>query len=96
MAAKLVDRLGILVAVRHFHDMGDVDSRSLRYHNYVRMQHFVRRTTSFHFRRFLGDVRRECMQRLAIALLGTLGSYIRNALLEGSADVVARLRVPRA
>jgi hypothetical protein len=43
MAAKLVDRLAILVAVRRFHGMGDADSRSLRSDRYVRMQHFVRR-----------------------------------------------------
>jgi hypothetical protein len=61
MAAELVDRLAILVAVRRFHGMGTADSRSLRYGSYVRMQHFVRRTTSIPFRRFWGDLRREFM-----------------------------------
>jgi hypothetical protein len=46
--------------------------------------------------RFLGDVRREFMQRLYAALHGTLGSYLRNAFQEGSADAVACLPVPRA
>jgi hypothetical protein len=44
MAAKLVDRLAILVAVRRFHGMGFVDSRSLRFANYVTstvMQHYI-------------------------------------------------------
>jgi hypothetical protein len=40
MAAELVDRLAILVALRRFLGMGAADSRSLRYDNYVRMQHF--------------------------------------------------------
>jgi hypothetical protein len=31
------------------------DFRFLHYNTYVRMQHFVRRTTSNHFRRFYGD-----------------------------------------
>jgi hypothetical protein len=70
MAAELVDRLAILVAARRFPGMGAANSRSLRSDNYVRMQHFVRRTTSFPFRRFLGDVRREFMQRLSAALYG--------------------------
>jgi hypothetical protein len=58
------------------------------------MQHFVRRTTSFRkdpFRRFWGDVRREFMQRLYDALHGAFGSYLRDALQEGSADAVACL-----
>jgi hypothetical protein len=54
MAAELVDRLAILVVVRHFLGMGVVDSRSLCSHSYVRMKHFVRRTTSAPFRRFGG------------------------------------------
>jgi hypothetical protein len=36
------------------------------------------------------------MQRLSAVLNGTLGSYLRVALQEGSADVVACLLVPRA
>jgi hypothetical protein len=63
----------------------------------VHVQHFVRRTTSVPpFRRFLGDVRREFMQRLVAALHGTLGSYLRDALHEGSGDAVAFFFVPRA
>jgi hypothetical protein len=61
MAAELVDRLAILMAVRRFHGMGVVESRSSRYDSYVLMQHFVGRTTCVPFRRFWGDVRRESM-----------------------------------
>jgi hypothetical protein len=57
MAAELVDRLAILVAVRRFRGMGAADSRSLHYDSYVRMQHFVRRSTFVPFRRVLEDVR---------------------------------------
>ena len=95
-AAELVDRLAILVAVRRFPGMGAADSRSLRSDNYVRMQRFVSRSTYVPFRRFWGDVRREFMQRLSAPLHGTLGSYLRDALQEGSADAVACLPVPRA
>jgi hypothetical protein len=45
LAAELVVRLAIFVVVRRFPGMGDADSRPLRYGNYVRMQHFVRRIT---------------------------------------------------
>jgi hypothetical protein len=38
MAAELIDCLEILVAVRRFPSMGAVDSRSLRFDSYVRMQ----------------------------------------------------------
>jgi hypothetical protein len=55
------------------------------------MQHFVRRATFVPFRRILGDVRREFMQRLSAALHGTLGSYLRDAFREGSVDAVACL-----
>jgi hypothetical protein len=88
--------LAILVAVRCFHGMGAADSRSLRSERYVRMQQFVRRSTYVPFRRFLRDVRREFMQRLCAGLHGTLGSYLRDAFHEGSADAVACLHVPRA
>jgi hypothetical protein len=54
MAAELVDRLAILVVVRRFPCMGAAYSHSLRSNSYVRMKHFVRRTTSVPFRRFLG------------------------------------------
>jgi hypothetical protein len=36
------------------------------------------------------------MRRLFAALHGTLGSYLRDALHEGSVDALACLRVPRA
>jgi hypothetical protein len=36
------------------------------------------------------------MQRLYVALHGTLGSYLRDALHEGSVNVVTCLHVPRA
>jgi hypothetical protein len=97
MAAELVYRLAILVAARRFHGMGVADSRSLRSHSYVRMQHFARRCTYFPFRRLLGDVRREFMQRLLATLHGgTMGSYLRDDFQEGGADVVACLPIPRA
>jgi hypothetical protein len=84
MAAELVDRLAILVAVRRFLGMGVVDSRSLRSDNSVRMQHFVCRSTLLcPFSVFLGDVRREFMQRRFVALHGTMGSYLRDAFQEG-------------
>jgi hypothetical protein len=54
MAAELVDRLAILVVVRRFLGIGVADSRSLRSYSHVRMQHFVRRTTSVSFSAFLG------------------------------------------
>jgi hypothetical protein len=54
--------------------MGAADFRSLRSDNYVRMQHFVRRSTYVPFRRFWGDVRPEFMQRLS-----ALGSYLCDA-----------------
>jgi hypothetical protein len=83
------------VAFRSFRGMGEADSRSLRYDNYARMQHFVRRFTYVPSRRFLGDVRREFMPRPSNAPHGTLGSYLRDALHEGSVDTVAWLHVPR-
>jgi hypothetical protein len=96
MAAELLDRLAILVKVRRFTGMGATDSRSFRSNGYVRIQHFVRRSTFVPSRRFLGNGRREFMQRLSTALHDTLGSYLRDALQEGSADAVACLPVPRA
>jgi hypothetical protein len=54
MAAELVTRMDILVAVRRFPCMGAAKCRSLLSGSYVRMQHFVRRTTFVPFRRFLG------------------------------------------
>jgi hypothetical protein len=96
MVPETVDRMVILVAVRRFLGMGAIDSRSLRSDRCVRMQHFVRRTSYIPFQRFLGDVRREFMQRLFAALHGALGSYLRDALQEGNAHVVTYLHVPRA
>jgi hypothetical protein len=96
MAANLADRLAILVAFCRFLGMGTADSRSLRSGSSIRMQHFVRRTTYVHILRFWGDMRREFMQRLFATLHGALGSYLRDALLEGIDDVVACLLVPRA
>jgi hypothetical protein len=96
MAAELVDHLAILVVVRRFPGMGAADSRSLRSNDYVRMHHLARRSIYVPFRSFLGDVRREFMQRLSAALHGTTCSYLRDAFQEGSADAVACLPVPRA
>jgi hypothetical protein len=50
----------------------------------------------FLFGVFWGGVQREIIQRLVVALHGTLGSYFRDALREGSVDAVACLLVPRA
>jgi hypothetical protein len=74
MAAELVDRLAILVAVCRFLGMGATESRSLHSDSYVRMHHFARRSSYVPFRRFGGDVRREFLQRLYDALHDTLGS----------------------
>jgi hypothetical protein len=95
MATEWVDRMAILVAARRFLDMRAANSRSLRSKNYVRMQHFVRRTTSITFQRFGGNVRREFMQCLFAPLHGALGSYPLDAFQEGSVDVVGCLHVPR-
>jgi hypothetical protein len=73
VAIELVDRLAILVDVRCFPGTDVADSCSMRSGNYVRMQHFVRRSTYVRFRRFWGDVLREFMQRLFAALHGILG-----------------------
>jgi hypothetical protein len=58
MAAELVDRMAILVAVRRSLGMGVADSRSLRSESYVRMKRFTRRNVYVPFWRFWGDVRR--------------------------------------
>jgi hypothetical protein len=55
----------------------------------------VYRFTCIPFRRFLGDVRRESMQRLSVVLHGTLGSYLCDPLQEGGAAAVACLPAPR-
>jgi hypothetical protein len=77
MAAKLVDRLAILVVVHRFLDMGATDNRSLRYESYIRMQHFARRTTYVPFRRVGGDMRREFMQSLSTARHDTWGNEMK-------------------
>jgi hypothetical protein len=60
------------------------------------MKDFVPGSKIVPFRRFLGDVHREFMQRLSTVLHGTLGSYLCNALQEGNAaTVVACLHAPR-
>jgi hypothetical protein len=90
MAVELVDRMGILVAIRPSPGMSDADIRSLRLaDSYVRMQHFVRGSTCVPFQRLLGDVRRKFLQRIFAAFHGTLGSHLRDAFQEGSADVVS-------
>jgi hypothetical protein len=43
-----------------------------------------------------GDVRREFVQRLSVALHGTLNSYLRDAYHEGGETVVACRLAPRA
>jgi hypothetical protein len=91
MATELIDRLAIFVACRIFSCTCVVKSRSLSFDSYVRMQHFVRRTTYVPFRRFGGDV-----QRFYAALHGTLGSYLLDVLQEGNVDAVACLPVPQA
>jgi hypothetical protein len=97
MAAELVDRLAILMAVCRFYGMGAADFPSLRSESYVRLQNFVRRTTTLvPFRRVLGDVRREFMQCMSATLHGTLSSYLRDALQEGSVDAAACLLAPLA
>jgi hypothetical protein len=95
MAVGLVDRLIILVTARRFPRMGAADSRSLRSERCARMKEFVRRSKYVPFRRSLWDVRREFMRRLFLVLHGTLGSYLRDALHEGGADVVACIRASR-
>jgi hypothetical protein len=71
MAAELVYRLAVLVDGRRFLGVGDAPSRTLRFNSYARMKPFVRRSTLTSFRRLLGDVRRELMQRLSVVLHGT-------------------------
>jgi hypothetical protein len=84
MAAMIVYRIAILVAVRRFHGMGATNSRSLRSGTYVRMQyHFVHRFTYVPFRLFWGNVGQKFMQSQYAALHGALGSYLRDALHEG-------------
>jgi hypothetical protein len=84
------------VDVRRFSSLGAADSRSLRFQTYTRIINvFVRGSTYVPFRRFLGDVRRDFIQRVSLALHGTLGSCLRDALHEGDAVVVACLLAPQ-
>jgi hypothetical protein len=79
--------------------MGAADDsrRSLRSDSYVRMLHFVRRSTCVPFCVFWGGgKRREIMQRLSTALHGTPGPHFCDALQEGNVEAVACLPVPRA
>jgi hypothetical protein len=48
------------------------------------------------FRHFLGDVLRQFMQRLFAALHGAMGSYLRDALHDVSANTMACLHGPWA
>jgi hypothetical protein len=50
---------------------------------------FVRQSRNVPFRPFLGDIRREFMQRISVVLHGTLGSYLGDALHESGATAVA-------
>jgi hypothetical protein len=59
----------------------------MRYDNYVRIS-FVNLLV-FPFDVFWGHVLRELLQRLFTTLHGTLGSYLRDALYEGGAEVLA-------
>jgi hypothetical protein len=95
MAAELVNRLAILLAARRFPCMGVADSRSLRCDTDVTMHHFVHRTAFVPFRRFSGGRATKFMQRLSLALHDTLGSYLRDALQEGSVDAGTCPHVPR-
>jgi hypothetical protein len=70
MVVVLVDRLAILVAVRHVLLM-------------------------FAFDGFWGMCGKDSCN-VFLLLCGTLGSYLRDALHEGSADAVACRHVPRA
>jgi hypothetical protein len=89
MAVDLVDRLTVLVAVLRVPGMGVDDSC---FYNYVRMQHFVCRTTYVHDQHFWGMCGENSCNVFSCSY-GTLGSYLRDALHECSADVVACLLV---
>jgi hypothetical protein len=61
------------------------------------MKEFVQRSASFPFRRFIGDVRREFMERASVGLHDAWCSCLRDALLhEGGAIAVVRLLAPWA
>jgi hypothetical protein len=95
MAVELVDRLAILVAFRRFPGMVllALDPCALTGMSVCKISFVELLMILFGV---FGDVRREFMQRLSAALHGTLGSYLRDAFDEGSADAVACLSIPRA
>jgi hypothetical protein len=73
MTAKLVDRMAFMMAgVRRFPGMSAADSRSLRSCSYVRIKHFVRRSTYVPFRRVWGDA---CTARILATSLCYSSSY---------------------
>jgi hypothetical protein len=66
MAVELVaDHLEIWLAVRRAPSLGAANSRSLRCESNTRMKELVRRSIYVPFLRFLGDVRREFIERLS-------------------------------
>jgi hypothetical protein len=75
-AGEMVDRLAFLVAIWRFPYMGVAKPLSLWFESYVRMEEFVRRSTSGPFTWFLGAVRWEFMQRMSLALHVTLLGFI--------------------
>jgi hypothetical protein len=84
------------MVVLRFPSLSAADSRSLRFKGYALVKKNVQRSTTVHFRRSLGGVRCELMQRLSMFLHGSMGSYLRDALHEGNANVVAYLPATRA
>jgi hypothetical protein len=71
---ELVDRLAVLVVVRCLSSLGAADdTRFLRSESYARMKEYVRQYSLIPFRRFLGDVRLEFMQRLFCGTLWHVG-----------------------
>jgi hypothetical protein len=67
-----------------------------KYMYIIRYISFVDELLMFPFDGIWGYVRREFLQRLSGAPHGTLGSCLRDAFQEGSADAVACLPIPRA
>jgi hypothetical protein len=92
MAVELVDRLAILVAICRSLE-GVLLTLVLCAMTAMSVCNISFVDLIMLFSAFLGDVWREFMQRLFVALHGTLGSYLRDGLQEGSADIVACLPV---
>jgi hypothetical protein len=90
MSAELVDRF--LAAVRSFPGMGAADSRSLRSESYVGI--YLTFRSSIYFSS-LSTVFGGFVERLYADRHGTLDSYLRDVMQEGSADAMACLPVPR-